>query len=510
MTPSLIIWGHSRVDKMLRKSVISRLQGQTHNRECVFLGKGGILVPQNYTKKNGFTAAGVQRYKPDPKKYLHNIDTLWLNVDSYYYDKVMDMGLRNMLIAGRAALQDDGDDEFFVECKLANYENPLLFAVMGGNPPLYQYSLRNDSMAIYFSKNRRDNQLPMRVQLNQFLLWEKGVEAAYEEALCVLKTFGFLPSEVRINRVDFAVHSDQFQWTIHDMATFDYPRNIKDDNQPNYYRLDAVTGRFGTMMQGARERLAIRIYNKSKEIEDKQKFYFYELYARHGMDVDKIWNIEIECRRPFLKDLAEDDESLVKIFDDFDYCLANDGLSKLWSALMNKYTHDSAHWRMLHTLTDHFTFKPVHGLTVVKDKVSDFERELPQILGRLAVAVVTEEDYTLDRAIEILKSKIPEYEASREQKGKKVVSFEERVEIKKSLIQNHAINTTIQPVAVVDSDGIDYIKPTYADVMASYKTNNPRTVEEMQNSNAGLSPKEIIKRMAERIEKEKNLLSEQQ
>lgn len=466
-------------------------------------------MPQNYTKKNGFSTSGVQQFKPDPKKYLHNIDTLWLNVDSYYYDKIMDMGLRNMLIAGRAAVQDGDGDEYFVECKLANYENPLLFAVMGGNPPLYQYSLRNDSMAIYFSKTRRENQLPMRVQLNQFLLWEKGVEAAYEEALCVLKTFGFLPSEVRINRVDFAVHSDQFQWTIQDMQTFDYPRNIKDDNQPNYYRLDAMTGRFGTMMQGSRDRLAIRIYNKSKEIEDKKKFYFYELYAKHGMDVDNVWNIEIECRRPFLKDLAEseDDENLTRIFDDFDYCLSNDGLSKLWSLLMNKYTHESAHWKMLHKLSDHFNFKPIHGITVVKDKISDFERELPQILGRLAVAVVTEEEYTLDRAIEILKSKIPEYEASREQRGKKVVSFEERVEIKKSLIQNHTINTTIQPV---DTEGNDCVKPQYIDVMASYKTNNPYTVEEMQNSNAGLSPREIIKKMAEKIEKEKNLLLEQQ
>lgn len=400
-------------------------------------------MPATYTAKNGKSATGVPQFKPDSKKYLYNIDTLWLNVGAAHYDLVMDYGLRDFLIAGRELRSDEGENSA-LEIELENYENPILFEVHGGNPPLYQYSLRNDSMAIYFSKNDRKNgQLPMRVQINQFPLWEKGLEGAYVEAMAVLKALSFNVTEVKLNRVDFAVHSDQFTWNFSDMVTFDYPRNIKDDNKPNFYKLDPSDGSFGTMMVGDRSRLAIRIYNKSKEIEDKQKFYFYDLYKQRKMDINNVWNIEIECRRPFLKDLCEENEDLKKVFDDFNYCLVNDGLSRLWSLLMTKYNHDSVHWRMLRKLDKHFRFNDVHGLTVQKDTAASFAKEIPQILGRLSRAVVTEYDMSLDNAIKILKDAIPEYEEQRMKKGKKIVTFMDRVKDKKAKIQNEDINATL-------------------------------------------------------------------
>lgn len=409
-------------------------------------------MPQSYTAKNGKTKDGQQKYKPDPNKYLYNVDTLWLNVGAAHYDMVMDYALRDILIAGRES-RNDGENTA-VEVELENYENPILFEVHGGNPPLYQYSLRNDSMAIYFAKNDRKNgQLPMRVQINQFPLWEKGIEGAYLEAMTVLKALMFNVTDVKLNRVDFAVHSDQFKWTFEDMATFDYPRNIKNDNKPNFFKLDPSSGEFGTMMVGDRSRLAIRIYNKSKEIEDKQKYYFYELYLRNKMDINNIWNIEIECRRPFLKDLVEeiissDDDQNTKtyfnrIFDDFDYCLYNGGLSKLWSLLMTKYNHDSTHWRMLNKLDKHFKFNDVHGLTVEKDTVASFEKEVPQILGRLSRAVVSDHDMSLENAVRKLFEAIPEYEERQKRKGKNIVTFEDRVLHKKSMVLNKTINSTI-------------------------------------------------------------------
>ncbi|MGE7839138.1 replication initiation protein [Viridibacillus arvi] len=424
-------------------------------------------MPSNYTKKNGYTSAGKQRYKPDKKNYLYNIDTLWLNFGSYHYDDVMDCGLRDSLIAGRLSKQDDGDSETVIQCKIDAYKKPISFEINTGNPPLYQYSLRNDSMAIYFSKNERENQLPMRVQLNQFLLWEKGVEGAYHEAHSVLRALGFLPSEVRINRVDFAVHSDQFNWTLEDMKTFSYPENIKKDNKPNYYKLDVCSGEFGTMMVGDRSRLAMRIYNKSKEIEDKKKYYFYELYEKHGINPDKVWNIEIEVRRPFLADLCEDDEDLKKLFDDFNYCLSVDGLSRLWSLLMGKYHHDSAHWSMLTKLDKHFAFNTTHGLTIHKDVQSNFEREIPQILGRLRTAVLTEEDYSLEHAIEKLCKAMPEYERKQKLKGKQIVTFEERVALSKSKIQNVDINNTIENPTKLKRDMYDQNK-----LANEYRKNN--------------------------------------
>ena len=449
-------------------------------------------MPSNYTKKNG-SYRGKTKYIPDPNNYLYNIDTLWLNCGSPMYNDVMDFGLRDILIDGRNDLQEDGLEESLVEVNLKGYENPLRFAIRGGNPPLYQCSLRNDSMAIYFSKTARDNgQLPMRVQINQFPLWEKGVEGAYFEAMEVLATLGFVCDEVRINRVDFAVHSDQFKWTFSDFATFDYPRNIKDDNKPNFFKLDPMTGDFGTMMVGDRSRLAIRIYNKSKEIEDKQKFYFYDLYNRHNMDINNVWNIEIECRRPFLKEICEDDEELKRIFDDFNYCLVHNGLSRLWSLLLEKYNHDSAHWNMLKKLDNHFNFNSVHGLTVHKDINANFEREIPQILGRLSQAVINHNEYSLEKAIQILIDKIPEYEEKRESKGKKIITFEERVEKKKSMIQNYDINLTLSSSPEVEEVKEMTSEEKLSLLIWNYRQNNQDlATKKIRSENAMRTPKEI-------------------
>ncbi len=439
-------------------------------------------MPPTYSKKCGVTPKGTQRFKPDPKKYLYNVDTLWLNVGAAHYDTVMDYALRDILISGRESRNDDGENTA-IEVELEGYENPVLFEVHGGNPPLYQYSLRNDSMAIYFAKNDRKNgQLPMRVQINQFPLWEKGVEGAYLEAMSVLKALMFNVTDVKLNRVDFAVHSDQFKWTFWDMDSFDYPRNIKDDNKPNFFKLDPATGDFGTMMVGDRSRLAIRIYNKTKEIEDKQKFYFYDLYRKRDMDIHNIWNIEIECRRPFLKDLVEESENAEdkKLFDDFNYCLANDGLSRLWSLLMTKYNHKSTHWGMLNKLDKHFRFNDVHGLTVEKDTAASFEKEVPQILGRLSRALITEKDMSLGNAIKKLYEAIPEYEARQIRKGKNVVTFEERVLEKKLRILNKEINSSITPKENV-SPGDETIKISNKEkldrLMSTFIKNNNDSVQ---------------------------------
>lgn len=397
-------------------------------------------MPPVYTKKDGIRN-GVQRFKPDSKKYLCNIDTLWLNVNSYYYNDVMDAGLRDLLIEGRNAAYD-GEDKSYIEVQLKGYENKLLFEIMPGNPPNYQYSIRNDDIAIYFSKNVREKNPSMRIQINQFILWEKGVENAYREALEVLKALGFLPYDIKLNRIDFAVHSDQFRWTYQDMGTFRYPRNIADDNQPDWKRLDPVTGEFGTYYHGDRSRCQIRIYNKSKEIEDKKKYYFYDLYLKHGMDIKNVWNIEFEVRRPFLKDLIKESDENKRLFDDFDYCLKNDGLSCLWSLLLERYNHNSAHWRMLHKFKNkHFLFNQKHGLSILKDIDANFSREVAQIAGRLQMAVLSDDDYSIGNALSKFIDEYTRQEEIRKKLGKD--TWNDKIKKKKKKIHSYEINSTL-------------------------------------------------------------------
>lgn len=402
-------------------------------------------MPSNYTRKNGKGRDGEQRYKPDPKKYLYNIDTFWYNCRSHFYQEIMDGGLRDKLISGRSYVTDEGFDSEIIKLKIPNYENEIQFKIMGGNPPAYSYSIRNDSMAIYFRKNEQDEGSLMRVQLNQFLLWEKGFEKAYNESLQVLKALGFTPYDTKFNRIDFAVHSDQFIWTLDDLKTLDYPRNFAADNYPGFHRLDPLTGNFETMYHGDRSRLYLRIYNKSKEIEAKQKYYFYEIYEKMKMDKNNVWNFEIEVRRPYLRDLSEydcDSEDFLRLFDNVEYCIANDGISRLWSHLITKYGHNSSHFKVLAS-GDPYKFQMVndYNIEITKDIDANYQRELNQIAGRLMMGVMDSEDYSLDEALRVFKDK---YLAKGCDEYEMADVFEEKVRAKKAAIQNETINRTLK------------------------------------------------------------------
>ncbi|MEB9593385.1 replication initiation protein [Bacillus cereus] len=393
-------------------------------------------MPSCYTMKNGKDRKGNQKFCPDPKKFLFNIDTFWYNVDILNYDDVMENGLLEELENGRQ-LHMDYNEEKTVEVRLPSYENPLVFVVKGGQKPLYQFSLRNDDIAIFFSRRyRHDGQYPIKVQINQFLLWDKGLINAFAESLSVLMSFGFAVGKAKMNRIDFAVHSDQWKWMLDDLRTFEYPRNFKDDNKPDFYRLDPSSGEFETVYFGNRTRLQLRIYNKTKEIMKKGKMYFLDLYNSLDMDTENIWNVEFEVRRDFLKE-CEDEEGL-KIFDDLEEVFNRDGLDKLWMMLMEKFYHKSAFWTQLGKGAKGKFARTTGYLIRTKDIDSNFDREVAQIRGRLMTAVVGDEKCDIETAIKKFLIKNRQYE---ERKGK---SFEEDVEKKKMLLHDYEINKTIK------------------------------------------------------------------
>lgn len=392
-------------------------------------------MPASYTKKDGKDRNGNQRFKPDPKKFLFNIDTFWYNIDASNYDEVMDSGFREFLRSGREYYMDT-DEHLAIEVSLPGYENPVVFEVYPGQPPLYQYSLRNEDMAIYFSKSRRDDQMPMKVQLNQFLLWQKGIEDAYIESLQVLAALGFEHGKGKLNRVDFAVHSDQWQWNLKDFEKFEYPRNIAKDNFPNWWRLDPVTGNFQTVYFGDRTTLQLRIYQKSIEAKKKGKDYFLELYESLGMDKDKVWNIEIEVRRDFLKECKDfDGEAL---FDDLDKVFEENRLSLLWSYLMKLYHHPSAFWSVLESGKPG-VFEKVKGyLKRQKDNDANAWRETAQIRGRLMTFLLNDESLSIEDAIKKFLIMNREYEA------KKKKNFVKQVAKKKLKYHDSVINATLK------------------------------------------------------------------
>lgn len=401
-------------------------------------------MPSSYSKPNGILKSGTQRYKPDQDKYLYNVDTFWYNVGAENYAEIMDDGLRDLLIKGRE-YNSDYDDSMVIEIPLEGYSNPIEFEILHGQKPLYQYSIRNNDIAIYFSKNVRDGQLPMKVQINQFILWEKGLYKAYLESKSILESFGFNVDVTKLNRVDFAVHSDQFQWKQEDFKTFEYPRNIAMDNFPDWKRLDPNTGSFETVYFGSRSSCLLRIYNKSIEVKKKKKDYFLDLYESKGMDVDNVWNVEFEVHRQFIKECK--DLEGARLFDDLEDVFKEDRLSLLWSYLMKMYNHKSAHWTQLKKGKKGIFEKSTGYLDRRKDNNCNAYRETAQIRGRLMTFVMNDGDYSFEKAL----SKFIEMNRDYEESTSK--SWIDDVEKRKSRFHDEAINGTIgQVVSCKDNE----------------------------------------------------------
>lgn len=348
-------------------------------------------MPAAYTKKAGSTR-GKRKFVPDPKRFVFNIDTLWYTYDAENYDEVMQDGLFNTLQVGRDLAEDGGlPDPIHVQ--LNRYETPAFFNIEpNGQRPIYYYQIRNNDMAFFFAKKRRnDGTFPIKVQINQFKLWELGVRDAFLESLEVLAGLGFIHEASKPSRIDPCVHSDQFQWTLDDLVDLDYPRNPQKTNKPSCINIDPYTREFETAYIGDRSRLQLRIYNKSLEIERKGKDYFRDIYVDRGMNPERVWNIEFEIHRDWMKGFANAETGETNIFDSMDFLLRLDGLSMLWTHLFHAFTHKSAFWKIVQKGDPKQFVECRDHLFRLKDIDTTKEREIAQIRGRLQKLILNEQ-----------------------------------------------------------------------------------------------------------------------
>jgi hypothetical protein len=400
--------------------------------------KGCDSLPPTYTKKNGTDRDGKPRFRVDSSKFLFNVDTFYYTVDAVNYDDVLTGGLLEQLEQGRSSYYESNNLDF-IEIKLEKYENPTIFEINPGQRPWYGYCIRNNDFAIYFmTKRRGDDTYPIKVQIHQFKLWEQGILNAYMEAEEILYQLEFKTTNGKPNRIDLCVHSDQFQWILTDLIRMDYPRDILDTNKPHFIRLDPATGEFETVYYGDRSRLQMRVYNKSKEIKAKQKYYFNEIYGQHELNAENVWNIEFEIHRDYLKDFVDPATGERGYYDDVNNLLTEKGLSYLWTHLVfQKFYHDSSFWKVLQQGDPNRFIAMKDFLIRLKDIDSTLEREVAQIRGRLmkfALNQDTEEGSEVNAAIRLFYEKLHEYEDDKEK------DFSKDLDKKRRKYQNYIIN----------------------------------------------------------------------
>jgi hypothetical protein len=177
------------------------------------------------------------------------------------------------------------------------------FQLLSNGSKGYAYILHNDSYEIKISQHRSSNEnfYPVFIKIKQECLWSKGVKESWNIINeWITKNIGEIKAN-KVSRIDICCHTDELQLQDHDIETFS-----------GRYHLDTIyrfKRKISTMCfgSGTTGKIICRIYDKTLEVTQKrQKLWFFDIWKSKGLDPDKVWNIEFEISRDFLKEVKLD------------------------------------------------------------------------------------------------------------------------------------------------------------------------------------------------------------
>jgi hypothetical protein len=255
----------------------------------------------------------------------------------------------------------------------------------------------------HFQVSSRDaTSLPMvYCQIQSEVLACEGLKSVLLRLGSLLLEFSDDVAVLEVSRVDLCV----------DFVTLVELGEIPDNNWVKraaslnrYTKHDVFTG----LMFGAGGDLSARLYDKTREIKEKsKKYFFYDLWAAEGWDAEsQVWRLEFQFRRSVLNELS------IKSMGDL-----VDGLGSLWAYACGSWlqlcepTNDSTRsrwplhplWSFLMTADwggvarsrwrvrtdrapdDHYLF--IHGLAglssfMAKEGISDVDKAVDQYINQ--------------------------------------------------------------------------------------------------------------------------------
>jgi hypothetical protein len=183
----------------------------------------------------------------------------------------------------------------------------------------YAYILHNDSYEVKISQHRstKENFYPVFIKIKQEYLWSKGVQASWDNIKeWITKNIGEIKAN-KVSRIDICCHTDELQLQDYDIETFE-----------GRYHLDTIyrfKRQISTMCfgSGTTGKIICRIYDKTLEVTQKrQKLWFFDIWKSKGLNPDKVWNVEFEISRDFLKEVKLDsvEDTLENLKTLWKYC----------------------------------------------------------------------------------------------------------------------------------------------------------------------------------------------
>lgn len=230
------------------------------------------------------------------KNFISNVDTIYCLVYFENYDNNIDV--QNTL----NYLKKEKEKALLAVTNNALYKHMITISEMSfqlfpNGSRGYSYIIRNNGYEIKIAQfsSKLKTFAPICVRISSEYLWAQGLKNSWNILQnWIVETFDNI-KEVKISRVDLATHISDIDF----ITNFDKVYKGKYKKSHNFY-----TGKeINSLCFGSRNSdVFCRIYNKTQEINElRHKYWFIDIWKKHNMNVDNVWNVEFEIKSNLLR-----------------------------------------------------------------------------------------------------------------------------------------------------------------------------------------------------------------
>lgn len=203
--------------------------------------------------------------------------------------------------------------------------NGIKFYVNSKGQGFYAYKIECEQFYVCFSSRSTTKNSPIFVRFMSEFLWEFGFENALYRFFNWFSSFNIKLLGTRISRLDITLDIDEFVFLKTDIENFVTRANklARHYVDSDYY----TNNQFSGFTIGRGGKLSCRIYNKTLEIKNSKKNWFYNIWKSYDwQEKNEVWRIEFQIRRKILKEFNIDTINDIK-----------DNIEGIWGYLTQKW-----------------------------------------------------------------------------------------------------------------------------------------------------------------------------
>ena len=348
------------------------------------LGRSLLLVAPTTPLKKGEFMSDI--------KLLPNIDTICILLDIENYEK-NSKDIINYLLSEKEKIKE-------IQLDTPTYKhiinlNDMNFELLSTGKKGYAILLKNEDYEIDIAqyKSKLENFAPIQIRISSSSLWSIGIIQSWSIIYnWIVETFGNIISE-KVCRLDLCCHTSEIDFIK------DYEISYKGDfkKRQTFYngsKINCIT--FGSRKS---KNIYCRIYNKTLEIEEThKKYWFYEIWNNYNMDIKNIWNLEFEIKSEFLRrfNINTINDVLLHINDIWQYC-TNKWLIKIDRTNVRvERCNISSQWLQIQNAYNQFN--SIGLVEKSKQLEIDAKKLIPNIAGFIISYSARKKELNIDKA----------------------------------------------------------------------------------------------------------------